>query len=244
MRDDVIMPQMGESIQEGTLTKWLKKLGETVKRDEPLFEISTDKVDAEIPAPAAGKLAEVKVTEGVTVPINTVVATIETDLSAAAGAPVPAGAVAAAAGPGTSSAPAAGVPSAGMGASGGTRPFAGEPRGGPMPAPAAASAPDSSKPRSEMTAEELRRTRSSPVVRKIAAEHGVDISSIQGTGISGRVTKRDILGSLESGLAVGPGSPGRSRRKLLLLQRRQRLHRLPPSLCHSQRPWQARSSNR
>src|SRR5689334_18927398 len=93
-RVDVLMPQMGESIAEGTLSKWLKKLGDTVKRDEPIFEISTDKVDAEIPAPAAGVLAEIKVQEGQTVPVQTIVALIETEAGAAASpaaaAPAPA----------------------------------------------------------------------------------------------------------------------------------------------------------
>src|SRR5882762_9358259 len=92
---DVLMPQMGESIAEGTLSKWLKKVGDTVKRDEPLFEISTDKVDAEIPAPAAGVLAEIKVQEGQTVPVQTLVAVLETDASAAASKPAPAPALAA-----------------------------------------------------------------------------------------------------------------------------------------------------
>src|SRR6266704_937822 len=87
-RIDVLMPQMGESIAEGTLSKWLKKIGDPVKRDEPLFEISTDKVDAEIPAPAAGVLAEIKVQEGQTVPVQTLVAILETDASA--GVPAPA----------------------------------------------------------------------------------------------------------------------------------------------------------
>src|SRR3954470_13784688 len=86
-RVDVLMPQMGESIAEGTLSKWLKKVGDTVKRDEPLFEISTDKVDAEIPAPAAGTLAEIKVQEGQTVPVQTLVAVLETDATAAASKP-------------------------------------------------------------------------------------------------------------------------------------------------------------
>src|SRR3954466_5628133 len=94
-RIDVIMPQMGESIAEGTLSKWLKKVGDTVKRDEPLFEISTDKVDAEIPAPAAGVLAEIKVQEGQTVPVQTLVAVLETDASIAASKPAPAPAPAA-----------------------------------------------------------------------------------------------------------------------------------------------------
>src|SRR3989442_5605857 len=92
-RVDVLMPQVGESIAEGTLSKWLKKLGDEVKRDEPLFEISTDKVDAEIPAPTAGVLAEIKVQEGQTVPVQTLVAVIETDKAAAvAGAPATAAA--------------------------------------------------------------------------------------------------------------------------------------------------------
>src|SRR3954447_19651246 len=86
-RVDVLMPQMGESIAEGTLSKWLKKVGDPVKRDEPLFEISTDKVDAEIPAPAAGTLAEIKVQEGQTVPVQTLVAVLETDATAAASKP-------------------------------------------------------------------------------------------------------------------------------------------------------------
>src|SRR2546425_2087443 len=99
-RVDVLMPQMGESIAEGTLSKWLKKLGDTVKRDEPLFEISTDKVDAEIPAPSAGTLVEIKVTEGQTVPVQTLVAVIETDKGALATASPSAAAQRAPAAPG------------------------------------------------------------------------------------------------------------------------------------------------
>src|SRR5437588_678336 len=131
-RIDVLMPQMGESIAEGTLSKWLKKLGDEVKRDEPLFEISTDKVDAEIPAPTAGVLAEIKVQEGQTVPVQTL------------------GAV---------------------------------------------------------TAEERLRRKSTPLVRKIAAEHRVDISTIPGTGCAGRVTKQDILGVIERGAPAVPRTP-------------------------------------
>src|SRR5688572_22129857 len=108
-RIDVIMPQMGESIAEGTLSKWIKKVGDAVKRDEPIFEISTDKVDAEIPAPTAGILAEILVQEGQTVAINTIVARIETDASAAASAPAPA---AAAPAPATPAAPAPAAPAA------------------------------------------------------------------------------------------------------------------------------------
>jgi 2-oxoglutarate dehydrogenase E2 component (dihydrolipoamide succinyltransferase) len=173
---DVIMPQMGESIAEGTLTKWLKQVGDAVKRDEPLFEISTDKVDAEIPAPATGVLAEICVEAGTTVPINTVVGVIAAEGAAVAAAP-------AAAAPAP---PAAAAP-----------PPAPAPAAVPAPAPTSA-APPPDKPRAEMTAEELRQARSSPVVRKIAAEHNVDVREIPGTGISGRVTKQDILGHLES----------------------------------------------
>ena len=241
MRVDVIMPQMGESIQEGTLTRWMKKAGETVKRDEPIFEISTDKVDAEIPAPAAGVLAEIKVTEGATVPINTVVAVIETEAQAGASAPKPAAEAKPAPGPAAPQAAAPPRPSAPAAAPSTPAPAAvaaqaaagkgerppgvaadtrhatqGETRVAGSAAsagPAAGLAPAAShlqgplKPRSEMTPEELRRTRSSPVVRKIAAEHGVDIAALAGTGLSGRVTRKDILGALDSGLAIGPGRP-------------------------------------
>src|SRR6266699_1210434 len=169
-RVDVLMPQMGESIAEGTLSKWLKKLGDEVKRDEPLFEISTDKVDAEIPAPTAGVLAEIKVQEGQTVPVQTLVAVIETDKSAATtGAPVAA----------AQRAPAA-------------------PGGAVVAAP---------KGDGAETAEERLRRKSTPLVRKIAAEHRVDISTIPGTGFAGRVTKQDILGFIERGVSA-PTAPG------------------------------------
>lgn len=175
-RIDVIMPQMGESIAEGTLSKWLKKVGDEVKRDEPIFEISTDKVDAEIPSPSAGVIAEILVQEGQTVAVQTVVARLETEKGAA---------VAAETKPAASSAAAA----------------------APAPA-AAASAPVTQKAQAAPVAagsnggnslEERLRTRSSPLVRKIAAEHGVDIGALQGSGIAGRVTKKDIVGFIESG---------------------------------------------
>ena len=165
-RVDVLMPQMGESIAEGTLSKWLKKVGDEVKRDEPLFEISTDKVDAEIPAPTAGVLAEIKVQEGQTVPVQTLVAVIETDKGAAS-----TGAPSAAAAP----SPAAAAPT--------PRPVA--------PAPVAP------KGDGAETAEERLRKKSTPLVRKIAAEHRVDISTIPGSGFAGRVTKQDILSYIE-----------------------------------------------
>ncbi len=177
-RVDVLMPQMGESIAEGTLSKWLKKVGDTVKRDEPLFEISTDKVDAEIPAPAAGTLAEIKVQEGQTVPVQTLVAVLETDASAAASKPEPKAAAPAPAPP-----PPAPKP---------------EP---PAPRSAAPAARPSGRPADGdggvQTAEQRLRTKSTPLVRKIAAEHSVDISRIPGSGYAGRVTKQDILGYIE-----------------------------------------------
>src|SRR2546429_14378 len=191
-RVDVLMPQRGESIAEGTLSKWLKKLGDEVKRDEPLFEISTDKVDAEIPAPSAGVLAEIKVQEGQTVPVQTLVAVIETDKSAAttaapsAAARAPAAVVTAPPVAGAQRAPAA--------------------PGGAVPPAAAAPAPRPSSPVPPKgdggveTAEERLRRKSTPLVRKIAAEHQVDISGIPGTGFAGRVTKQDILGFIERGV--------------------------------------------
>src|SRR5437870_3331855 len=142
-RVDVLMPQMGESIAEGTLSKWLKKLGDEVKRDEPLFEISTDKVDAEIPAPSAGVLAEIKVQEGQTVPVQTLVAVIETEKGAAVKAAAPAPAASPAPAPPPPTAPARPLP--------------------PSPAPAG-------KGDGAETADERLRRRSTPLVRKIAAE--------------------------------------------------------------------------
>jgi len=196
------MPQMGESIAEGTLSKWLKKVGDEVKRDEPIFEISTDKVDAEIPAPSAGVLTEIKVKEGETVPVQTVVALIETDKTAAASAPAPsapapaaapAPQAAAAASPAPAPrAPAAAAPVAAKGAD------AAPPWRAPAPAPSF-EGPE--------TAEERLRRRSTPLVRKIAAEHNVDIAGIPGSGFAGRVTKKDILGFIESGAAAPASAP-------------------------------------
>jgi 2-oxoglutarate dehydrogenase E2 component (dihydrolipoamide succinyltransferase) len=179
-RVDVLMPQMGESIAEGTLSKWLKKVGDEVKRDEPLFEISTDKVDAEIPAPTAGVLAEIKVQEGQTVPVQTLVAVIETDKGAAStGAP----SAAAQRAPAASGAPVAAA-----------RPAAAPVAPAPRPAAPVAVAP---KGDGAETAEERLRKKSTPLVRKIAAEHRVDISTIPGSGFAGRVTKQDILGYID-----------------------------------------------
>ena len=192
-RVDVLMPQMGESIAEGTLSKWLKKLGDEVKRDEPLFEISTDKVDAEIPAPSAGVLAEIKVQEGQTVPVQTLVAVIETEKGAAATAASPAAPPVAAAqrAPAAPGGTAVSPPS--------TSPIL------PRPSPSSPVPPKGDG--GGGTAEERLRRKSTPLVRKIAAEHQVDISTIPGTGFAGRVTKQDILGFIERG-APAPTAPG------------------------------------
>jgi len=191
-RIDVVMPQMGESIAEGTLSKWLKQLGDEVKRDEPLFEISTDKVDAEIPAPTAGVLAEIKVQEGQTVPVQTLVAVIETDKGASATAAPSAAAQRAPAASGAAVASPPPTPTA--------------PSRPPPPSTAPVKGGDGAE-----TAEERLRRKSTPLVRKIAAEHRVDISTIPGTGFAGRVTKQDILGVIERGAPAVPRAPGPQR---------------------------------
>jgi len=186
-RVDVIMPQMGESIAEGTLSKWLKKVGDAVKRDEPIFEISTDKVDAEIPAPAAGVLAEVLVTEGQTVAVQTIVARIETEQGASI---TPAAATTA---PSAAAAPAsaAGAPPSSQSVS--------APAPTRHPAAAAASVP---APPAGNGLQDRLRTKSSPLVRKIAAEHGIELAAMTGSGIHGRVTRRDIQEYIDSGAAA------------------------------------------
>lgn len=196
MPTNVIMPQMGESIAEGTITRWLKKIGESVKRDEPLFEISTDKVDAEIPAPSAGVLLEILVEEGKTVPINTVVARLGEASEAAAGAPsAPAPAPAPPAAEAVTAPPAAAAVPAPVAAP------------APAPAPAAPAAiPPSAPPQPGESREDLIKRRSSPVVRAIADEHGVDIAQIEGSGISGRVTKEDILKFVSERPAAAPAA--------------------------------------
>lgn len=202
MRVDVIMPQMGESIAEGTLTKWLKKPGDKVARDEPIFEISTDKVDAEIPSPSAGTLVEIKVNEGETVDINTVVALIETEAGAAAEVPA-APAEDAAAKPSPAPAEKTPAPSAPAAAPAKT-PASPAPAPAPAPAAAASSGPvefprAAALAASGASVEEMRRVRSSPLVRRIATEHNIDISRIQGSGIGGRVSKKDIMAVVEAG---------------------------------------------
>jgi pyruvate dehydrogenase E2 component (dihydrolipoamide acetyltransferase) len=180
MPTDIVMPQMGESIFEGTITKWLKKPGDKVQRDEPLFEISTDKVDAEIPAPASGVLQDIKVGEGNTVQVNTVVGTIAADGERATTAP----AQASPAKPATPSTP---TP---------PRSDAAPPR-----TPPPASAP-------QAIGDEEDHARSSPLVRKIARENNVNLSQVTGTGLGGRITKQDIMAFLERQEATpAPSAP-------------------------------------
>jgi 2-oxoglutarate dehydrogenase E2 component (dihydrolipoamide succinyltransferase) len=180
------MPQMGESIFEGTITKWLKKPGDKVERDEPLFEISTDKVDAEIPSPSAGVLKEIKVNEGQTVPIQTVVAVIDGAGSAAA-APAPAPAKAPA--PEAANAPAP-PPAA--------RPAAAQP---------AAAAPTQAAPQAVPAPQRSgERIHSSPLVRRMAAERGIDLTTVPGTGAGGRISKQDIEAVIAAG-GVPPAAP-------------------------------------
>ena len=198
-RVDIIMPQMGESIAEGTLSRWLKKVGDEVKRDEPIFEISTDKVDAEIPAPAAGVLAEIIVKEGETVAVQTVVARLETEKGAAVGGgkrEAGGGDAVTDSGPSVPATPAASTFQAPTAAP------ATPPRQQPS-APAIAA----SHSGNGNSFEDRVRTKSSPLVRKIAAEHGVNIASLQGSGVAGRVTKRDILGFIESGAPATTAPP-------------------------------------
>jgi len=187
MAVDIVMPQMGESIFEGTITKWLKKPGDKVERDEPLFEISTDKVDAEIPSPSAGVLKEIKVGEGQTVPIQTVVGVIDAAGSTAA-APAPAPSAPAPAKAATPAAPSAVTP---------------------KPAPVAA-APTAAMPAAAPpAAQDGGRIHSSPLVRRMASEHGIDLSTVAGTGAGGRISKQDIEAVIAAGgvpAAVPPAS--------------------------------------
>src|SRR5947209_2605874 len=169
------MPQMGESIAEGTLSKWLKKVGDDVKRDEPIFEISTDKVDAEIPAPSNGVLAEILVTEGQTVAVQTVVARLETEKGAAIAT---GGGSAPVAQPGLTERPTP-KPAPPAVASGSAAPGRGAapnpPANAQTPRGAGASAP---QPNGDNSFEERLRTKSSPLVRKIAADHGIELSAM------------------------------------------------------------------
>jgi pyruvate dehydrogenase E2 component (dihydrolipoamide acetyltransferase) len=207
MSTPVVMPQMGESIAEGTIVRWIKKVGDSVDRDEPLFEISTDKVDAEIPSPAAGVLVAIAVKEGETVPVNSVVATIGAAGEVPEATEVPK------------------VPKVREGSANGAKTSAqADGTSAPTvaaPAPssttnAAATAPLAPAPQARQAPEALEteaggdRHKSSPLVRRIAKEHGVDIGQIQGSGIGGRVTKQDILGFIDGG--TGTSSESRSAR--------------------------------
>src|SRR5579859_565864 len=180
MATDVVMPQMGESIFEGTITKWLKKPGDKVERDEPLFEISTDKVDAEIPSPSAGVLKEIKVNEGQTVPIQTVVAVIDgAGATAAAPASVPAKAAAPTAAPALAAV---------------------------APPPPAAPRPAASAPAAAPARAAGERIHSSPLVRRMAAEHGIDLATVPGTGAGGRISKQDVEAVIAAGGAPAAAS--------------------------------------
>jgi pyruvate dehydrogenase E2 component (dihydrolipoamide acetyltransferase) len=213
MSTKVIMPQMGESVAEGTVVKWLKKVGERVERDEPLFEISTDKVDAEIPAPSAGVLKEIKVPEGTTVQVNTVVGVIDADgagaATAAAAPPKPEAPRAAAPAPSQPPKPA---PQADGGArqpqptEAAARPAEPAPR--PQPQEAAARQKEVIEFPSEGE-EEGERIRSSPLVRRIAREHKVNLAQVPGTGLGGRITKQDIETFIAQHPAGPPAAPAR-----------------------------------
>src|SRR5690242_17255510 len=200
MSVEVIMPQMGESIFEGTITKWLKKPVDTIDRDEPLFEISTDKVDAEIPSPAAGVLREIRVEEGKTVPIQTVVALID-----APGAQPAAAKPAAARPTETAAEPAAPAKAQAPPPQPSPRP---EQRPAPPP-PASARAlekpaPEAAAPEEadeETVTSDGKRIRSSPLVRRLARENKIDLGTIQGTGAGGRISKKDVLAAISSAAA-------------------------------------------
>jgi 2-oxoglutarate dehydrogenase E2 component (dihydrolipoamide succinyltransferase) len=212
MPTNVVMPQMGESIAEGTIVRWIKQVGDRIDRDEPLFEISTDKVDAEIPSPAAGVIREIRAKEGETVEVNSVVAVIGDEGEAVAPPPPlssQAASAAQAAPPPPPAAPAQPpqppAPQVSSAPSGGARTEperSGQASSAPAVRQPAASAPAGAIP----SKEDLHRQKSSPLVRKIAREHNVDITAIPGTGINGRVTKHDIFQYLEH-RAAAPGAP-------------------------------------
>lgn len=222
MATDVVMPQMGESIAEGTITKWLKNVGDHVDRDEPLFEISTDKVDAEIPSPAAGTLTEIKFKEGETVEVNTVVAvldgngakpaTAEPQVAKEQETPEPTQAASPPPAPPppqieppkpTITTVEQGAPKAATGKTE-VKPLI---RREESSRPREITSPATARDRGTATADELRQTKSSPLVRKIAEEHGIDIRQLEGTGMSGRVTKNDILSFIESGAPAPAAQP-------------------------------------
>ena len=200
---DVLMPQMGESVAEGTIVRWMKAVGDTVDKDEPLFEISTDKVDAEIPSPDAGVIAEIRVREGETVPVHTVVAVIQGATDGRAGEPAGGAADA-----GVRARQAVDVPAAVASAAGPDRPAAGVVRPGPVgptghvgPVPGTSAVPSGASGPMFL----------SPVVKKMAAAHHVDLSRIAGSGIGGRVTKKDVDAYLASATAGSPATTTQTR---------------------------------
>ena len=199
MSKQVVMPQMGESVAEGTIVRWLKKVGDAVERDEPLFEISTDKVDAEIPSPSAGVLSEIKVREGETVPINTVVGVV--DETQAGKAPSKAAAPPPAAGKGPAKTESKSVAAPASAPSSQTASAFAQ----GATADKTAGKPNAPRPWSAAEARELRL---SPVVRTIARAHHVDVRNIAGSGAGGRVTKNDILAYLDAGAPAAPVAPG------------------------------------
>ena len=199
MAKQVVMPQMGESVAEGTIVRWLKKVGDAVERDEPLFEISTDKVDAEIPSPSAGVLSEIKVREGETVPINTVVGVV--DETQAGKAPSKAAAPPPAAGKGPAKTESKSVAAPASAPSSQTASAFAQ----GATADKTAGKPNAPRPWSAAEARELRL---SPVVRTIARAHHVDVRNIAGSGAGGRVTKNDILAYLDAGAPAAPVAPG------------------------------------
>jgi pyruvate dehydrogenase E2 component (dihydrolipoamide acetyltransferase) len=209
---EVVMPQMGESITEGTVSKWLKAVGDKLEKDEPLLEISTDKVDAEVPSPAAGVLLEIKTQEGETVEVGSIVALVGAEGASAVSSPasqISSQAVAA-----TAEATSADVATPAQAAKEvSAQSVEAQPqnvsetegRSYDYQRPnAVEDAQTNGKSNGEMSVEDLRRTKSSPLVRNIAKEHGVDISQIKGSGMSGRVTKKDIMSFIESGAALKP----------------------------------------
>ena len=185
---EIVMPQMGESITEGTVSKWLKSVGDTIEKDEPLLEISTDKVDAEVPSPAAGKLLEIKVNEGETVEVGAVLALVGAEGSVSSQPSAPAAQSAAASASSTAPAPQTTEPANPQSA---------------IRNPQYEKTTSGNGSRST-DVDELRRTKSSPLVLNIAKEHGIDISRIDGSGLSGRVTKNDIMSFIETGAALRP----------------------------------------
>lgn len=188
MSTEIRMPQMGESIAEGTLTRWFKKPGDSVKRDEPLFEISTDKVDAEVPAPSDGVLQKILVEEGTTVEVNSVVAMFGDGAASDGGGDN-----------GTAASPAAAE----------SKPAESKPEA-PAAAPAKPAAP-ATPPRAAASQADNRKVRSSPLVRRIARENGIeDLGAVPGTGVDGRVTKNDLLSFIESGGTAAAAAPART----------------------------------